>query len=481
MDRVGTTEPVDGRCKAIVFAGAPIGKAVKSTTRIGCEFPVSASVVLPHLPSIPETVESMAERPLTEQRQLEKLRNLVAECLEGNDFYRGRIEESGLGGEIGSLQQFSEAMSFTTKMDLVWDREEFPPYGSNLTYPIGRYSRYCQSSGTTRGPLPSLDTAESWAAMLDCWDEVYRTAGVGRDDVVFFAFSFGPFLGFWTAFESATRRGNLSIPGGGLSSKARLQAMVAHEVDVLCCTPTYALRLGELFSQHEDDEVSRYRLGKIVVAGEPGGSLTEVRKRITELWKGARVYDHHGMTEVGPVTYEPAGKPLSLCVIEEAYYAEIIDRETHREVDPGQSGELVLTTLTRTACPLLRYRTGDLVEKAYHQPEDADEPVTCLEGGILGRVDEMVVIRGVNIYPTAVEKIIRGFPEVVEFQVIQTTRQSMAELEVSIEAEDGAPPDLVDRVARELADAFTLRIPVRLVDRGALPRFEFKSKRWIKQ
>ena len=421
----------------------------------------------------------MPDRASIESLQTERLRALLLELRAGNAFYRDRLAKAGLG-EAPTLAEFVAKMPFTSKMDLVWDREEFPPYGSNLTYPIGRYSRFCQSSGTTRGPLPSLDTAESWSAMLDCWDRVYEAAGVGPGEKIFFAFSFGPFLGFWTAFESATRRGNLSIPGGGLSSKARLQAMVAHEVEVLCCTPTYAMRLGELFAAHANDETATYRLKKIVVAGEPGGSLPEVRRRLSDLWKGARVFDHHGMTETGPVTYEHPDKPLALCVIEEAYFAEIIDRENQTEVAPGQKGELVLTTLTRTACPLLRYRTGDLVEKAYFAPVGASSGL-CLEGGILGRVDEMVVIRGVNVYPTAVEKIIRGFPEVVEFQVVQTTRQSMAELEVMIEADAKARPDLAERVQRELADAFTLRIPVKMVEAGELPRYEFKSRRWVRQ
>lgn len=423
----------------------------------------------------------MPDRASIETLQTDRLRALLRELRAGNAFYRDRLAKANLG-EAPTLAEFVARMPFTTKMDLVWDREEFPPYGSNLTYPIGRYSRFCQSSGTTRGPLPSLDTPESWSAMLDCWDRVYEAAGVGTGDKIFFAFSFGPFLGFWTAFESATRRGNLSIPGGGLSSQARLQAMVAHEVEVLCCTPTYAMRLGELFASHANDETAAYRLKKIIVAGEPGGSLPEVRQRLSQLWKGAQIFDHHGMTETGPVTYEHPDKTLALCIIEEAYFAEIIDRETQTEVAPGQKGELVLTTLTRTACPLLRYRTGDLVEKAYFQTGDGGgAPILCLEGGILGRVDEMVVIRGVNVYPTAVEKIIRGFPEVVEFQVVQTTRQSMAELEVMIEADAKAKPDLAERVQRELADAFTLRIPVKTVEAGALPRYEFKSKRWVRQ
>lgn len=425
-------------------------------------------------------------RSRTEAAQLAKLRELLRDAREHNGFYRPRLEAAGLGGDIASLAEFSAKMPFTTKMDLVWDREEFPPYGSNLSRPLADYSRLCLSSGTTRGPLPWLDTAESWAAMLDCWDRVYEASGVGTDAVIFFAFSFGPFLGFWTAFDSATRRGNRAIPGGGLSSQARLQAMAAHGAEVLCCTPTYALRLGERFQQQEDEELRAYRLKKIIVAGEAGGSLPEVRDRLAELWNGAEVHDHHGMTEVGPVTCELPGSPGVLQVIEENHFAEVIDRETQEEVAPGERGELVLTTLARRDCPLLRYRTGDLVQKAYATPPGTGngEPAFCLEGGILGRVDEMVVIRGVNVYPTAVEKILRGFPEVAEFQVTETTRQSMAELEIAVEPVEPAPSDLdglADRIARELADAFTLRIPVRVVEPGALPRFEFKSRRWVKQ
>lgn len=423
----------------------------------------------------------MSDRPRLEQAQLSRLRALLGDLRKGNAFYCSRLEGAGLDESLGSLADFCKKMPFTTKAELVRDREEFPPYGSNLTYPLSAYSRFCQSSGTTRGPLATLDTVESWSALLDCWDQVYEAAGIGSDEAIYFAFSFGPFLGFWTAFESATRRGNLSIPGGGLSSQARLQAIMDHRVEVLCCTPTYALRLGELYQEHRDPSPTGYRLGKIVVAGEPGGSLPEVRARISTLWDGARIFDHHGMTEVGPVTYEHRNHSLGLCVMEDAYLAEVIDRETQQEVKPGQKGELVLTTLTRTASPLLRYRTGDFVEKSWFRPEDAVEPVLFLNGGILGRVDEMVVIRGVNIYPSAVEKIIRGFPEVVEFQVVETTRQSMAELEITLEVSPEAPADTAERVARELADAFTLRIPVQCVGAGTLPRFEFKSRRWVKR
>lgn len=425
-----------------------------------------------------------AGRQEIEELQLEKLRALITEVTAGNDFYKGRLKDAGVDARVSSLADFVERMPFTTKMDLVWDREEVPPYGTNLSCPLAEYSRFSQSSGTTSGPLPWLDTNSSWSAMMDCWDRVFEAAEVSADEVLFFAFSFGPFLGFWTAFDAATRRCNRSIPGGGLSSEARLRTMAANGATVLFCTPTYAMRLGEVRATLVGDaELSAgLAVNKIIVAGEPGGSLPEVREKLEALWPGARVFDHHGMTEVGPVSYERVDQPLRLCVIEEAYLAEVIDRETLREVGPGEKGELVLTTLDRAACPLFRYRTGDLVEKGFLEIGGA-APVLCLEGGILGRVDEMVVIRGVNIYPTAIEKIIRSFPEVAEYQVIESTRDSMAELEIAIEPAPGAEQnsdDLVQRIGRALANAFTLRIPVRVAKTGTLPRFEFKSRRWVK-
>ncbi len=426
-----------------------------------------------------------AGRREIEALQLKKLRGLISELSSGNAFYKSRLKEAGVDARIASLAAFVERMPFTSKMDVVWDREEAPPYGTNLTYPLSDYSRFCQSSGTTSGPLPWLDTNESWSAMLDCWDRVFEAAEVDSEQVIFFAFSFGPFLGFWTAFDAAVRRGNRSIPGGGLGSEARLRTMAMNEAKVLCCTPTYAMRLGEVRASLANDSelAGSLCVEKIIVAGEPGGSLPEVREKLESLWPGARVFDHHGMTEVGPVSYERTDEPMKLCVIEESYFAEVIDRETLREVESGEKGELVLTTLDRAASPLLRYRTGDLVEKGFLEA-GKDGSILALQGGVLGRVDEMVVIRGVNIYPTAIEKIIRSFPEVAEYQVIESTRDSMAELEIAVEpipSAAGVSEDLMQRIGRALANAFTLRIPVRIVEQGALPRFEFKSRRWVKR
>jgi phenylacetate-CoA ligase len=240
---------------------------------------------------------------------------------------------------------------------------------------------------------------------------------------------------------------------------------------VLCCTPTYALRLGELIGESSGIERSALRVNKILVAGEPGGCIPEVRARIERLW-GARVYDHHGMTEVGPVSYEITPYPSRLIVMEESYWAEVIDPQSGLEVPEGAFGELVLTTLDRLACPLLRYRTGDWVRKGILGGR------LVLDGGVLGRVDEMVVVRGVNVYPSAIEAVVRQFPEVIEFMVEQKKLDAMDEIELLIEAPSDVSKGLLKNLESRLRDTFSLRIPVHLVPDGSLPRHEFKAKRW---
>ena len=427
------------------------------------------------------------DRAAIEAGQLEQLRSLVAELFPANRFYTRKLQSAGVTFDLGSLDDFSLRFPFTTKQELVEDQRRHPPFGSNLTFPLNRYTRFHQTSGTSGTPLRWLDTPESWDWMVESWKEVLGTAGVGAGERVFFAFSFGPFVGFWLAFESAARLGCLCLPGGGLSSAARLRVMMDNGATNLCCTPTYAMRLGEI-AQEEKIDVSASRVKTIIVAGEPGGSILATRARIASLWAGARVFDHHGMTEVGPVTYECPERAGVLHVIESAYFAEVVDSRTGRPVPPGQVGELVLTTLGRTGSPLLRYRTGDLVKRGTQSAERGTAPCVCgrrelvLEGGILGRVDDMVIVRGVNVYPTAVEQIIRSCDGVAEFQVKLATERALTEMRVEIEpaANCRNAGDLAGRVEKAFEIALALRVSVNVVAPGALPRFEMKAKRWVK-
>ncbi len=400
--------------------------------------------------------------------QWQRLHRLLAAVLPRNAFWQRRVPA---GFAPASLAAFVETCPLLTKADLVRDREVFPPYGSNRTWEPRRYTRFTQTSGTTGRPLPWLDTREDWEAMLGCWRQVFAAAGVTPErDRVFFAFSFGPFLGFWTAFEAAVSMNLLAMPGGSLSTKARLQVIAENEATVLCCTPTYAIRLGE--ARREAHSPSKVRL--VIVAGEQGGSIPATRRRIEALWPGAAVFDHHGLTEVGPVSHEEPGQPGCLRIMEDAYFAEVLDPATLTEVDDGATGELVLTTLLRTGCPLLRYRTGDLVQKRI-MPDGG----LCLDGGIISRTDDMVVVRGVNVYPSAIEGVLRRFPEVVEYQVREDWIDGMLELRLVVELETGRER-MAPRIEAALQDSLALRIPVEVFPLGSLPRFEFKSRRWIK-
>lgn len=362
-------------------------------------------------------------------------------------------------------------MPFTTKQQLVEDQRANPPYGSNHSFPLDQYTRFCQTSGTTGNPLRIIDTPESWQSMLDIWRLVFEHAGCRRGDRVLFAFSFGPFLGFWTAYEAAAQMGLMCLPAGGMSTRARLAMLADNAVTTVCCTPTYALHLAQAAS-NAGQPLDSATVQRLIVAGEPGGSIPAVRDRIEKAW-GAKLYDHHGMTEVGPVTYQDNGHPDSLRIADGHFLVEVIDPQSAKPVAPGHEGELVLTTLNRTACPLLRYRTGDLVR------QDPDDPMRLI-GGILGRIDDMRLIRGVNVYPSAVDAVVRRFDEVTEYQVQVEQAGAMSELSLRIEASAlcGDADALCKRVGEALRDALSLRVRVGSVGPGTLPKFEMKAKRW---
>lgn len=387
-----------------------------------------------------------------EEIQLGKANRLLA-ALESNLFYREKLD--GLGA-VESLAEFSEKVPFTTKSELAANQLTHPPYGTNLTWPVEKYSRFHQTSGTSGQPMIWLDDPEGWDWIRGNWEWVWKKAGVKAGQAAFFPFSFGPFLGFWAGFESATNLGIRAIPAGGLTSENRVKMMARLRPEVLCCTPTYGLRLAEIA-----DDARSLGVQKLIVAGEPGGSLPEVRARLNEAWD-AEVIDHHGMTEVGPVTVGDLEHPSQLLIRHESYFCEVIEQ------DERGVGELVLTTLGRHGSPLLRYRTGDLVKPA-DQPDGF-----ALDGGIIGRADDMVVVRGVNLYPGAVEEVVRSVSGILEYEVLIEEVNAMSEVRLRVEGE-GA-----EELEERLREVFSLRIPVEKVAEGTLERFEMKSKRWRK-
>ena len=422
------------------------------------------------------------DRAALEAHQLKKLHALLKTTLADNSFYTAKLRAAWTDRLPESLDDFIARTPLTTKRELVDDQRRNPPYGSNRAFPIEDYCRFHQTSGTTSTPVRWLDTRESWNWMVSSWEHIFEAAGITAQDRIFFPFSFGPFLGFWSAFDAASRMGSLAIPGGGQRSAARLRTIVDNAVTVLCATPTYAIRLGEAASE-ENIDLSDSKVRAIIVAGEPGGAIPSTRGLIEKLWPGARVFDHYGMTEVGPVSYECPSRRGVAHVMESAYFAEVIDPETLAPVKLDDIGELVLTPLGRLGSPVIRYRTGDLVRPANAARCECGSYELSLEGGILGRTDDMVIVRGVNLYPSAVEDVLRADGGIAEFQVDISTNSDLPELRLQIEpsAPGTDPSRFANHVEQALHRAFGLRFSVECLAPGTLPRFEMKAKRWKHQ
>ncbi|PYN77137.1 MAG: phenylacetate--CoA ligase [Candidatus Rokuibacteriota bacterium] len=397
---------------------------------------------------------------------------MAGELLASNPFVARKWRAAGVVA-LDDLRTWDDfrRLPFTRKSELVDDQAAHPPFGTNLTFPLERYVRVHQTSGTRGAPIRWLDTQESWEWWARCWGFVLRGAGVGPADRVFFPFSFSLFIGFWAGFEGARALGALAIPGGGQDSPTRLAWIETLGATVLVCTPSYALHLLEIARARSID-LAKLRVRTTVHAGEPGAGIPAVRARIEEGW-GARAFDHAGMTEMGAYGYECAAQ-AGLHVTESEFIAEVVDPATGA---PARDGELVLTNLGRVGSPIVRYRTGDRVRLA-EAPCGCGRTFQRLEGGILGRLDDMLIVRGVNVFPTAIEGIVRRFVDLDEFQIEVFRAGELEEVRVLVELEDAAG---ASRVQEALRVGLGIRLEVATVPRGSLPRYELKARRVVRK
>ncbi len=407
--------------------------------------------------------------------QDERLRLLLSE-LPTNRFYQEKFDLAGIKMAEARGAADLSALPFTTKSELVADQLEHPPYGRLRTYPLARYRYVHQTSGTTGRPLRWLDTAEDWETFLRCWAEAYRGAGVTDEDLVFCAFSFGPYVSHWAGIEGARYIGALALSGGGMNSEQRLRAILDNHCTALVCTPTYALHLAEVADGLGIDlRSSDIRI--TIHAGEPGASVPNVKRRIEEAW-GARCFDHAGATEVGGWAFDCQADDGAIHLNELEFIFEVIDPQTCKPVDEGARGELVITTLGRPGMPVLRYRTGDLVEMIT-EPCACGRTLARIKGGVLGRADDMLSVRGVNVYPSAIDNLIRAVPSIIEYEMEIRRVSEMDDLLLKIET-DGQRPfaEVKQAIIAAFRAQLNIRVSVAQVERGSLPRYEFKARRY---
>lgn len=421
-------------------------------------------------------MDVLSSRGSIEKSQLEKLRRMLQSVFPANPFYRDKL---GSLPDISSLHDLRK-LPFTSRDELTQDQLEHPPYGTNLSFSPEQYIRIHQTSGTTGKPLYWLDTEDSWDWWAECWKLIFQAAGAGPADRIYFAFSFGPFIGFWAGWEGARKLGAMAISGGAQSTAQRLKAIVDQRATVLVCTPTYALHMAAEARKSGLDMARNSGIRITVHAGEPGASIPGTKKMIEESW-GAKCFDHAGATEVGAFGFECRFQPGAIHVNENEFIAEVVNPNTAEPVKEREKGELVITNLNRFGSPVIRYRTGDLVQPSYELCL-CGRPFMLLQGGVLGRADDMVIVRGVNVFPSAIENIVREFSEIEEFRVEISDKEALRELKLIVEpgSDQSSVRGLAEKIGQRVRQRIGLRPQVELVAPGTLPRFELKAKRFFK-
>jgi phenylacetate-CoA ligase len=425
--------------------------------------------------------ETLARQPL-EALQLAKLRRQVAWAADRSPWFKRTLE----GVDPDRLQSLSDlrGLPMLTREDWMNSQAEHPPYGELPAIGGEGAIRIHTTSGTTgRMPLRALDSRKDWAWIAEMWAYGIWGCGIRPEDTAYIAFGYGSFIGFWGLHYAMEKMGVLNVPGGAQPTDARVRQIIDFGATVVASTPTYALRLAQEASVLGID-LPASGVERLILSGEPAGSIPQTKALIEEQW-GAKAYDTAGMTEIGTImVFECDHQPGGTHIIEDHVIEEVIDPVTLEPVAYGERGERVVTSFGRGAIPLIRYRTGDLVCKVPASRCTCGRGFDIYEGGILGRVDDMKIIRGTNVYPRAIEAIVREFSEVDEFQTVITREGVRDEITLRVELKpdwnadgwDGLSEDLRKRLALSHEG---LNFRIERADAGELPRFELKAKRTV--
>jgi phenylacetate-CoA ligase len=422
------------------------------------------------------------ERSQLEALQLAKLREQVAWAAQRSPWYRRAL--AGVDPARLTSMDAVRTLPMLTREDWMTSQAEHPPYGELPTVGGEGAIRIHTTSGTTgRMPLRALDSRKDWAWIAEMWAYGIWGCGVRPGDTAYIAFGYGSFIGFWGLHYSMEKIGVLNVPGGAQTTETRVRQIIDFGATVVASTPTYALRLAQE-AQALGIDLPGSAVSRLILSGEPAGSIPQTKALIEEQW-GAKAFDTAGMTEIGTImVFECAHQPGGTHIIEDHVLEEVIDPDTLAPVAYGEPGERVVTSFGRGTIPLIRYRTGDLVCKVPASRCVCGRGYDIYEGGILGRVDDMKIIRGTNVYPRAIEAIVREFTVVDEFQTVITREGVRDEITLRVELKAEAGDEHWDGLAQTLHSRLAqahegLNFRVERAGTGELPRFELKAKRTI--
>lgn len=420
-------------------------------------------------------------RDLLRRYEEEKFLEQVQYVYHNSEFYRKKFDEANVKpDDIKSLNDIHK-IPFTTKEEVKEVVGEKPPWGSIVAVDFSTVNRIHFTSGTTGQALPLLDTKEDWYKFTMMYARDMYAYGIRSTDLFMPLFSFGPYIGFWAAWDGANHIGCSVIPSGGYTTEQRLEIITNYPVTAIGCTPSYALYMSEKAKEKGIDLAKDSKVKIIFHTGEPGANIESTRKKVEESW-GALCYDLVGSTEIGPWGFNCEARSGLTHINEDWAYPEILNIETGEPVKPGETGELVFTQLHRKAFPLIRYRTRDIIQLADRQCP-CGRTLISMEGGVIGRLDDMKKIRGVLVYPSRIEEVIRSYQEVVEYKIIIKREKGLDEIEAQVEFKpetyNQEYQTIINKMSEELRVRIGIRINVKAVEPGSLPRWDFKARRVV--
>lgn len=415
--------------------------------------------------------------------QLRKFKRILEWGFERSKFHRSLYDSIGLEpGDIKTLEDVRLVPKIEKSMMREIQRKEPFPYGDMLCVPLEEVTEFRQTSGTTGQPVYQPDTWQDWEWWSECWATLLWAQGYRPTDRVFIPFGYNIFVAFWAGHYASEKIGCETVPGGVLDTEARILKMKEICATALMATPTYVLGMADTAQKRLGlDPAKDLSITKITCAGEPGASVPATKNRIETAW-GAKVFDHVGATEIGAWGFECACQPGGLHINEAMFLVEVEDIETGEIIyEPGKKGKLIITALDRIAQPCIRFDAKDIVEYADYQC-DCGRTFRILEGGVIGRADDITKVKGVLLAPSAIEDVVRSIPALGnEYEVIVDKKGDIDEIFLRVETlvtSESGLKDLESRLKTELRLKTNLGYKIELFPEGSLPRYQVKAKRF---
>ncbi|MDP2936486.1 MAG: AMP-binding protein [Dehalococcoidia bacterium] len=419
-------------------------------------------------------------REKLDERHLRQIQKLITFAYENAVFYRELYDKAGIKPEdIRSWDDFYRRVPFTDKPDFMNEQTNRPPFAVEAL-PREHAHVSLMTSGTTGVPMRMVYTRYDEVAAGDLYPTIWWDAGIRPGDSFYFCFAFGPWAGLWAAFWGCKRFGGIICSGSGFSTEERIKQIMSFRPSVVLGTPTYLLHMADV-AQKMGVDLRQSGVKLLSGGGEPGFNIPVTRQVLMEKW-GAKIGDIYGLGETVTAACECGANSGGVHLHEWNFHGYAADQDTGMPVPEGQIGEHIITCYRRLGQVFIKYRTHDLVQMQYHFDHGCGWTWAFLPGSVLGRTDYMIVIRGMNIFPTAIENLLGQVAGASHHYEIHITRVGgMDRVAVKVEAKEDVPAEFRAAVAKAATDVYrsniSLGIDVEVLAPGSLPRYELKSKR----